>query len=257
MNKKNLNMQYIKNCPLCKSEQKNIKKIAPNVYGDKTGKRAFFLCDKCDVRYLFPRLNQKEEKFFYKKEFEKFMHKRSGNSSGWLKTEEHISNNQQVFKRRLKYIKPYLNSEDSILEVGCSSGFMLYPFIKNGHDCVGIEPSGVFSKYLRKRGINTYDSLETFTKSNKKKFDLIIHFFVLEHVANPIKFLQKLLSLLKKNGKIIFEIPNVADPLHTAYKIPAFENFYWSIAHHWYFSEKSLKFVLGKLKSSLGPASIP
>ena len=47
--------------------------------------------------------------------------------------------------------------------------------------------------------------------------------------------------------KIIFEIPNVSDPLHSVYNIPAFENFYWSIHHHWYFSEKSLKFLLKKV----------
>ena len=55
------------------------------------------------------------------------------------------------------------------------------------------------------------------------------------------------LSLLKKGGKIIIEIPNVADPLYSIYDIPAFERFYWSIAHPWYFSEISLKFLLDQL----------
>ena len=32
------------------------------------------------------------------------------------------------------------------------------------------------------------------------------------------------------------------------FKIPEFEKFYWSIAHHWYFSEKSLKYVLDRFK---------
>lgn len=75
-----------------------------------------------------------------------------------------------------------------------------------------------------------------------------MHFFVLEHISDPIKFLKDLISLLNKNGKIIFEIPNVADPLHSLYNIPAFEKFYWSIAHHWYFSYKSLEFVLKKIE---------
>ena len=79
------------------------------------------------------------------------------------------------------------------------------------------------------------------------KFDLIIHFFVLEHIADPLTFLKKLLSLLKKNGKIVFEVPNVDDPLHSIYRIKEFEKFYWSIAHPWYFSSHSLKFLLDKL----------
>jgi len=240
-------MKFPKKCPLCFYKQKKPKIVSSKIYGDSKRKRAFFLCKNCDVRYLYPQLNPREEKLFYKKEFESFMNKRSGQSSGWLKAEKHIKQNAETFRRRIKYIKPCLSRSDSILEVGCSSGFMLYPFFKKGHDCMGIEPSGVFSNFVKKKGIRIYDSLKKLNYKEKKKFNLIFHFFVLEHVSNPIKFLQEQLAVLKQGGKIIFEIPNVADPLHTLYKIPAFENFYWSIAHHWYFSEKSLKFILKKI----------
>ena len=135
-------MKYPKKCPLCLSKQVNFTIVSSKVYGDKTKKRAFFLCKSCDVRYLFPQLSPKEEKLFYQKEFEFFMDKRSGQSSGWLKAENHIKKNSETFKRRLKYIKPYVSSRDTILEVGCSSGFMLYPFFKKGHHCVGVEPPG-------------------------------------------------------------------------------------------------------------------
>ena len=47
-------------CPLCKIKQKKLLKVAPFVYGDKSKKKAFFLCKNCDVRYLFPRLSKKE-----------------------------------------------------------------------------------------------------------------------------------------------------------------------------------------------------
>ena len=56
-----------------------------------------------------------------------------------------------------------------------------------------------------------------------------------------------MISSITSFCSFIFGGPNVADPLHTLYKISAFENFYWSIAHHWYFSEKSLKFLLKKI----------
>ena len=240
-------MKFPQKCPLCFFEQQNPTKVASKIYGDKTKKRVFFLCKNCDVRYLFPKLNSKEEKLFYQKEFESFMNDRDGKSSGWLKAGKHVKQNRATFKRRLEYIKPYLSASASILEIGCSSGFMLYPFLKKGHDCIGIEPSGVFGDYVKKRGIKVYDSLKKLIYKKKKKFNLIFHFFVLEHISDPIKFLKDQLLILKKGGKIIFEIPNVAEPLHSLYKIPAFENFYWSIAHHWYFSEKSLKFLLSKI----------
>ena len=44
-------------------------------------------------------------------------------------------------------------------------------------------------------------------KHLKKKynFDLIIHFFVFEHIVNPKKFIKDQLSLIKSKGKIILK----------------------------------------------------
>ena len=90
-------------------------------------------------------------------------------------------------------------------------------------------------------------ALEIFSE---EKFDLIMHFFVLEHISDPLAFLQKQLSLLNKGGKLVFEIPNSSDPLYTVYDIPEFERFYWSIAHPWYFNKQSLEYLLLKLNTS-------
>ncbi len=42
-------------------------------------------------------------------------------------------------------------------------------------------------------------------------------------------------------------MPNAADPLYSVYDIPAFERFYWSIAHPWYFSDRSLHYLLTRI----------
>ena len=237
-----------KNCTLCNNKIKKIEIVSENIFGDKSKKRKFYLCGVCNVRFMYPTLSPKEEVKFYKMEFEKFMDKRSGASNNWLKPKEHVKSNKQVFIRRFDYLKKYLNRKDKILEVGCSSGFMLKNLIsKNYKKCYGIEPSGVFSKFLKKEKIKTFQDLDQIEKKGLK-FDIIMHFFVLEHIQKPENFLKRQLSLLNKNGKIIFEIPNVADPLHSVFKIKEFENFYWSIAHPWYFSEKSLKYLLKKTR---------
>ncbi len=176
------------------------------------------------------------------------MASRSGESGGWLKAEKHLKANELTRLRRMRYLAPYLRDDIEILEVGCSSGFMLYPLTESGHRCTGIEPSGVFSEFVRGRGLSVYRSLAELRRSAPKaKFDLILHFFVLEHIADPVAFLKEQLALLRPGGRIIFEIPNAADPLHSVYDIPAFERFYWSVAHPWYFSELSLHFLLKPL----------
>lgn len=235
-------------CPLCQARNINQKIVTSHVFGDKESNRAFYQCMSCDVRYQYPALSPEEESRFYNAEFEGFMTSRSGVAGGWQGAESHIAANRLTVERRMKYLLPNITAQSDILEVGCSSGFMLFPQKAEGHTCMGIEPSGFFSEYVRSRGIDIYSSLEELIeKKPDKKFDVIQHFFVLEHIADPLSFLNTQLSLLKPGGKIIFEIPNVADALNTIYDIPLFERFYWSIAHPWYFSKSSLEYLLGKL----------
>ena len=54
--------------------------------------------------------------------------------------------------------------------------------------------------------------------------------------------------MLNENGVIIAEIPSATDPLTSVYDIKAFEKFYWSIAHHYYYTPESLKYILDKMQ---------
>lgn len=218
-----------------------------HVYGARGAGRAFFHCSSCDVRYLHPGLTAAEAAAFYAAEFEGFMAGRAGGAGGWTNVEQHIKANEPNRLRRMAYLGTHLGTGSKVLEVGCSSGFMLFPLIAAGHDCTGVEPSGLFSEYLRTRGLPVWASLDQLTQSGQVQFDIILHFFVLEHIASARAFLEDQLALLRPGGKIVFEIPNVADPLHSVYDIPAFERFYWSIAHPWYFSEPSLRYLLEQL----------
>lgn len=237
-------------CPLCGEGRERQHLVTAHIFGGEGRGAAFFHCHSCDVRYQNPRLTPQEEKKFYELEFEAFMEKRSGVCGGWDSAEKHILSNEPNRVRRMLHLQPLLRPRAKILEIGCSSGFMLYPLLKEGHTCVGVEPSGKFSKYLRQKKISIFDSLKDLTESGfGAPFDIIMHFFVLEHIVEPLSFLQQQLGLLEPGGSLLFEIPNVADPLVTIYQIPEFERFYWSVAHPWYFSEKSLRYLLDLLGS--------
>src|SRR3989338_3100402 len=236
-------------CPLCHTGPEKQAVVTPHVFGGGEGRgHAFFHCELCDVRCQYHGLTPEEEARFYAAEFEGFMASSAGNKGGWHKAEEHIAANEPTRQRRMKYLAPYLDGNSSLLEVGCSSGFMLLPLAEAGHACAGIEPSGVFSEFVKSRGLAVYDSLDQLQDSvPNAQFDIILHFFVLDHIADPVAFLKAQLALLKPGGKIIFEIPNAADPLYSVYDIPAFERFYWSVAHPWYFSEPSMHYLLKQL----------
>jgi SAM-dependent methyltransferase len=233
-------------CSLCKSKINNLNVVTAHVYKKKN--HAFFKCNKCQVIFQYPLVSEKDETNFYKTDFEKFMEGRSGLEIGWTDANKHFHSNYKNYLRRYKFLKKYLNKKKlNILEIGCSSGFMLDPLIKKGHNCTGIEPSGYFSKFLKKKNIIIFDDIK---KIKNQKFDLIMHFFVLEHIRSPLTFLKEQMKLLKKNGKIIFEIPNYHDALYSIYDIPEFERFYWSEVHPWYFNKSSINFLLKKISNN-------
>jgi len=241
-------MALPENCPLCRSGPADQRVVTSRVYGAKGAERAFFHCTSCDVRYMHPGLTPEEEARFYAAEFEGFMAARAGAAGGWNKVDDHIRANEPTRLRRMAYLSPFLEKPTSVLEIGCSSGFMLFPLIETGHRCTGVEPSGVFGEYLRGRGLSMHASLDQLPLSGgRDRYDIVMHFFVLEHIALARAFLERQLTLLKPGGKIIFEIPNAADPLYSVYDVPAFERFYWSIAHPWYFSEASLRYLLDQV----------
>ena len=236
--------------PICRSCRADTTKqmiCADFVFGSR-GEHNFWQCNECDLVYLWPIPSEEEEARFYAKEFEKYMSHRSAGERDWSGPEAHIKTNQDHVKRRLRFLEDDFALGKDILEIGCSSGFMMDAFKDAGLCPIGIEPSSLFLDFLKERGHVAFRSLDELQNSMEDKtFDLIVHFFVLEHIRDTEKFLSEQIELLKPNGKIIAEIPCVNDPLTSLYKIPAFERFYWSIAHHYYFSPRSLSYILSKL----------
>ena len=231
-------------CRICDAAADHQRVRAPHVFGSD-GKHNFWECGECSAVYLFPVPSRDEEKRFYAQEFEKFMSTRSGRERDWTNAESHKVTNQDQVRRRWSFLGDFIIPHNSVLEIGCSSGFMLDAFRDAGMRCTGVEPSGEFLPYLRKQGHNAYETLREIEPDSL--FDLIVHFFVFEHIRDPYSFLEIIWSHLKPGGAMVAEIPCVNDPLTSIYSIPAFEKFYWSIAHHYYYSPDSLSYVLDRL----------
>ena len=229
-------------CRICGSTE-NQSVRAPHVFGGES-LHNFWQCKKCDAIYLYPVPSIEAEKHFYLSEFESFMSKRTGDHRDWTSAEKHKKTNQDQVERRIPFLQEYLKPGKNLLEIGCSSGFMLDAFREYGLNCTGVEPSGVFSEFLIETG---YTIASDISEVSGKKFDVVAHFFVFEHIRDPFSFLQLTYDMLNDNGVIICEIPCANDALTTLYNIDAFEKFYWSIAHHYYYTPKAVSFILDRL----------
>jgi len=229
----------------CTPEKQSVK--GEYVYGAPEGHH-FWQCDECQMVYLYPLMTPEQEKEFYIKEFEKFMGDRAGKDMDWSGPEQHIQSSERERIRRESWLPLKDIVGKRVLEIGCSSGFLLTPLReKHGVEVVGIEPSGVFSEFVKQKGITIYDELSSFKAAGEEPVDLAIHYYVLEHIRDPEIFLKDILLHVKPGGQMIFEVPCVTDPLIELYDIPAFDKFYWSFAHHWYFSRKTLAMLLDRV----------
>lgn len=78
------------------------------------------------------------------------------------------------------------------------------------------------------------------------KFDKIFMFHVLEHIEDPVTFLENLKPLLNPKGKIYIEVPNVDDILVKTYECNAFKDYYYKKAHLYNLNEKGLKYIFNR-----------
>ncbi len=213
------------------------------VYGGRA-EQHFWQCGSCQMIYLYPPPTPEEEAAFYRKEFESFMTRRGALDKDWSSPEKHFRSNQAEVRRRMPWIEPYLSSGKSALEIGCSSGFMLAALKERGLRVWGLDPSEGFIDFVRAKQIPVYANRDDLLAAAPGPFDVILHYYVLEHVRDPVGFIGSWADLLAQNGKMIFEVPCANDPLISLYRVPAFDRFYWSAAHHWYFTPESLSAVL-------------
>jgi SAM-dependent methyltransferase len=110
-----------------------------------------------------------------------------------------------------KIVKKYveLNNQTEILDVGCAVGtFLLH--INKKH---GVKISGVDFKegleYPDFDKIEFYEGLFYEQKIKEKRYDVVTMWHFLEHCYDPNKSIQMAKKVLKKNGKLIIEVPRL------------------------------------------------
>jgi len=101
-----------------------------------------------------------------------------------------------------------------VLDVGAGSG-ILARLLKKVHKNViidGIEPNPYAAKLAKKYYQNFYNCYfrETANKARKEKYDFIVLADVIEHMVDPLEFIQEVRKVMSKNTKILMSIPNVA-----------------------------------------------
>lgn len=235
-------MEYVK-CNLCGSSEYEIihkglkdekvdltKKYASS--SNIIGNEQIVKCKNCGLKYVNPRLTEKEIVSGYSEgSDELFISQAKGR--------------ELTFKKSLKLIEKY-SPKGKVLDIGTAGGSFLKVAKENGWQVEGIEPNKWLCDWAFKNyGIKIKQGI-LFDKKNKfsdNEFDVITLWDVLEHVTDPKKTLQECNRIMKQNGLLVVNYPDIGSPVS---KAMGKRWIFLLSVHLFYFDKKTIKKILNK-----------
>lgn len=189
-------------CILCKSKKiKNIQRIKTNSIIDLYKKELnidvateftslnhidSWKCSHCHLLFFEPILPGSEQFYEDLQKLESI----------------YYSDSRPEFFEALKFIE----KNDKVLEIGAGSASFAEKL--NSPNYVGLEYNQEAINKAKSKGITLIkESIESFSINNLEQFDVVCSFHVLEHVSNPLSYIESSLKVLKKGGKFICAVP--------------------------------------------------
>lgn len=117
-----------------------------------------------------------------------------------------------AFRFKTYHLEEYLSNNDSVLDIGCNSGFFSLHLSEYVNEIEGFDNNptliAVANKardFLKKDNANFFvDNFSSFTPS--KKYDVVMSFAIHLWIKMPFKeYANKIMSMVKNNGTIIIE----------------------------------------------------
>ena len=177
---------------------------------DLTGKEGEFQyvkCNSCNLVYQNPRIAIDQIKEFYDGEY--IAHRKKKNWGILTPLYERAMNKHDRDKDTIVSQYVNLTKDSEVLDVGCAVGTFLLHIKKKYHSKI----SGVDFKeglaYPDFDKIEFYEGLFYNQKMEANRYDLVTMWHFLEHCYDPNQSLQMAKKVLKKDGKLIIEVPRL------------------------------------------------
>jgi 2-polyprenyl-3-methyl-5-hydroxy-6-metoxy-1,4-benzoquinol methylase len=134
-------------------------------------------------------------------------------------------------KWEFTYVLNDLKPSDKIIEIGCGSGEFLDSIRDQVALVFGFEVNQYAIEECRNKNINVLTPADDL-RQHQNFFDVVISFHVLEHVTDPILYINDLIKWIKPNGKIIISVPNCNGPVkylkNNPSNLPPHHATYWT-----------------------------
>jgi SAM-dependent methyltransferase len=212
-------------CPTC-----NYQPDAP-LFTKHKGEYAH--CPQCDHIFLLnPLISEKLISFYTNY---------PTSSLEWHQNESEFY--RRIYQRGIKLFNPHRGGP-KLLDIGCSSGYFLSIAAQDGLEAFGIEPNAQEARYAVTNGIQVIGSTIDDLTHEERGFDVITLWDVLEHILEPMSYVENLRVLLRNKGLIFVQVPT-SDSL-AARILRDKCNMFDGIEHLTLFSSKSLDIAFEK-----------
>jgi len=178
------------------------------------------VCVNCGLLFTNPRFREQDYADFYANHFRPIM-KDNRKPIGRFVTDDeffHEVNESPRVQDAYQFINTHIDmhSPRKILDIGCGSGALLYKYLSDGHSCVGVDYDEQHLVAGRSHGLTLLAGDSKVV--NEKEFDLVILSHSLEHMVMPEQTIEKIKQVLKPDGYIFIEVPNVLDWIKPPYR---------------------------------------
>ena len=197
-------------CPFCGSDNFHQIDLFDNRYGVAK-------CGKCASLFVNPCPSSEALSYYYNNCECNFL-------LGQLLRRRHKQNNVTISSRCQKilslldeYATTRHKNTIEVLEVGCSSGVFLselreaidqrMPHLNVTLTGIDIDQKAIEKNVDSRNAISAISAEDYMIKSNKK-FDMVLHFELIEHLADPYSFMKALNNLTTDSGINYFTTPN-------------------------------------------------
>ena len=165
----------------------------------------YVLCRNCGLVRQAQRLDDPSTALFYRDDY------RSIYVGKETATEDFFTDQVNHGKDFCVVVEKYIDLSNihKVFEAGCGAGGIIYAFKEHGADVSGCDFGEKYLMYGRSKGLNLYEGEPDLTKTPADSQNLVILSHVLEHLNNPLEYVNNLIEMIAPEGYLLIQVPGL------------------------------------------------